>query len=110
MSKRLIVGMALITAAAAAACSQDRCAMVNTPQWTDLTKDMNLPTYKAQRLETYVHTLEGSCQILASANVQTRTSARVALDREMTKALPLLIPKEDVSRVQSYLNDALGRP
>lgn len=102
--------LALLTIVVIAACSgggDGSTRMLDDPRWKALVAQMNLPDYKARRLEMYVGTLEDSRSMLAAADSETKTTATATLDGEIGRTLPLLVPPEFADRVYAFLSAAL---
>lgn len=91
-------------------CSQPApSSLWDDPALRDLVAQMQLAPYQEQRFATYVKTLDTTRAIVRSAKDSTRTDVLSAMDVEMSKALPILIPKEHVARVQAVLQRGLAQ-
>lgn len=91
-------------------CSQPApSSLGDDPALRDLVAQMQLAPHQEQRFATYVKTLDTTHAMVRTAKESTRTEVLSAMDLEMSKALPILIPQEHVARVQAVLRRGLAQ-
>lgn len=96
---------------AALACSHDTGevdgSILRDAGFRAVVAEMNLPAYAEQRLEMYVGTLDATRAMVWHAEPATGEVILDAMDTEIGRALPLLVPAAYVGKLRVVLHDAM---
>lgn len=107
----LLRRFAMVGLVAALACSHDTGdadgSILHDARFRALVVEMNLPEHAEQRLEMYVATLDASRAMAWQAEPATEEVILGAMDTEIGRALPLLVPAIYVGKLRAILHDAM---
>jgi hypothetical protein len=106
--KRTVAMIALVLAAACSVDTGFGDNLLDDPRWRSLVAEMKLRDYEVERLNTFVRILQDSRIIIKRADDSTRSLSLVGLDREIARALPLLVPPAFTDRVHAFLMNAMS--